>query len=87
MDMFPVEVVLQTCALTCGILLVYFGYLWHTGRREEAVGYLGSIAISLVTTVLIIMLLNAETIAELSGIPIEALDYSRAIDTLSLIHI
>ena len=80
--MFPVEVVLQTCALTCGILLVYFGYLWHTGRREEAVGYLGSIAISLVTTVLIIMLLNAETIAELSGIPIEALDYSRAIDTV-----
>ena len=80
--MFPVEVVLQTCALTCGILLVYFGYLWHTGRREEAVGYLGSIAISLVTTILIIMLLNVETISRLSDIPIEALDYSRAIDTV-----
>ncbi|RLE59297.1 MAG: hypothetical protein DRN53_07280, partial [Thermoprotei archaeon] len=72
----------QTCALTCGILLVYFGYLWHTGRREEAVGYLGSIAISLVTTVLIIMLLNIETISRLSDIPVEALDYSRAIDTV-----
>ena len=68
------------CALSCSFLLTYYAYCWYTGRRNEALGYLGSIGISLLALSISVVVLNAGSIASLTNVPVYVLDSRTAID-------
>ena len=68
------------CALSCSFLLGYFIYCWLMGRRDEALGHLGSIGISILALSVSLIVFNAEVISRLAGIPVYALDPEIAID-------
>jgi len=75
-----IEYPVYTCAISCAFLLLYFGYLWVTGRRDEAIDCLGGIGISILALSISLLVMNREAVAHFLGVTLDALDPSRAIE-------